>query len=118
MMVRPSFSRTAHCIAHGINMTEGLSHQKQAVQSGHYPLYRYNPDLTAQGKNPFQLDSKTPTESFRDFASSENRFRSLTKTNPENAEKLMGLADQLLAAKFDLYTKLAEMGPCQGGSDA
>jgi len=101
----------SHCIAHGINMTTGMENQKNAVQSGHFPLYRYNPDLAAEGKNPLTMDTKKVTMSFSEFAQAENRFRVLKKTNPENAEKLMALADKETAAKFDFYTKLAEMEP-------
>jgi pyruvate-ferredoxin/flavodoxin oxidoreductase len=102
------------CIAHGIDMERGLAEMKKAVQSGHFPLYRYNPALTAEGKNPLQLDSKAPTMKFSEFAMQENRFRSLQKTNPENVKILMEKADRLVAAKFDLYSKLAGMEPCSG----
>ena len=101
----------SHCIAHGIDMTQGLAEQKRAVESGHFPLYRYNPDLAKQGKNPLQLDSKGPKMKFSEFAMGENRFRVLKKTNPENAERLMAEADRLVAAKFDLYSKLAALEP-------
>jgi len=105
----------SHCIAQGIDMTKGLENQKEAVTSGHFPLYRYNPELTAQGKNPLQLDSKTPTMSFSEHALKENRFRILTKSKPENSKALMAKADKLVAARFDLLQKLADMEPCQGG---
>jgi pyruvate-ferredoxin/flavodoxin oxidoreductase len=102
----------SHCIAHGINMTTGLQEQVEAVQSGHFPLYRYNPELTKQGKNPLTLDSKAPTMKFSEHALKENRFRILTKTKPEQAEKLLAEADKLVAAKFDLLQKLADLEPC------
>ncbi|MBT3192658.1 MAG: pyruvate:ferredoxin (flavodoxin) oxidoreductase [Verrucomicrobia bacterium] len=101
----------SHCIAQGINMTTGLDNQKEAVESGHFPLYRYNPELAAQGKNPLKVDSKAPTMKFSEHALKENRFRILTKSKPENAEKLMAKADDFFAAKFDLLTKMAEMAP-------
>jgi pyruvate-ferredoxin/flavodoxin oxidoreductase len=104
----------SHCIAQGINMTNGLQNQQEAVASGHFPLYRYNPQLTAEGKNPLTLDSKTPTMKFSEHALKENRFRVLTKTNPENAERLLAQADTMVAAKFDLLEKLAGLEPCQG----
>ncbi|MEI8354642.1 MAG: pyruvate:ferredoxin (flavodoxin) oxidoreductase, partial [Deltaproteobacteria bacterium] len=69
----------AHCIAHGINMTTAVDEQKKAVACGHWPLYRFNPDLIAQGKNPLQLDSKAPTISFEEYAMGENRYRVLMK---------------------------------------
>ncbi len=103
----------SHCIAQGIEMTNGLENQKDAVNSGHFPLYRYNPELTAQGKNPLQLDSKAPTMKFSEHALKENRFRILTKSNPENARDLLARADKLVAAKFDLLQKLAALEPCK-----
>ncbi len=102
----------SHCIAQGINMETGLENQKEAVASGHFPLYRFNPELSAQGKNPLKLDSKAPTMKFSEHALKENRFRILTKSKPEHAQKLMAQADKHFAAKFDLLTKLAEMDPC------
>ena len=99
----------SHCIAHGINMTTAVDEQKKAVACGHWPLYRYNPDLAAQGKNPLVLDSKAPTISFEEFAWGENRYRVLKKNNPEAASKLMGKANEWTARKFALYEKLAAM---------
>ena len=103
----------SHCIAQGINMTTGLQNQKEAVLSGHFPLYRYNPELSAQGKNPLQLDSKAPTMTFSEHALKENRFRILTKSNPEASKRLLEKADKLVAAKFDLLQKLADMDACR-----
>ncbi|OGR19176.1 MAG: pyruvate:ferredoxin (flavodoxin) oxidoreductase [Desulfobacterales bacterium GWB2_56_26] len=80
----------AHCINHGINMALGLEQQKKAVACGHWPLYRFNPQLEAQGKNPLVIDSKEPTISFEEYALAENRYRMLKRVNP-------GMADQLLA---------------------
>ena len=102
----------SHCIAQGINMTTGLDNQKEAVESGHFPLYRYNPELSAQGKNPLKVDSKAPTMKFSEHALKENRFRILTKSKPENAKRLLEGADKHFAAKYDLLTKLAAMDPC------
>ncbi|MFN2352055.1 MAG: pyruvate:ferredoxin (flavodoxin) oxidoreductase, partial [Kiritimatiellia bacterium] len=95
----------SHCIAHGINMTEGLTAQKNAVQSGHFPLLRYNPALLLQGKNPLTLDSKPPTQSYSQSVMNENRFRVLQQTYPENAKRLMEQADKLVVARYDLYQK-------------
>ncbi len=108
----------SHCIAHGINMTNGLTAQKNAVQSGHFPLYRYNPDLTAQGKNPLTLDSKPPVQKYSESVMKENRFRVLQQTYPENAARLMRQADKLVAARCDLYQKLAGLPPCNGEAPA
>ena len=103
----------SHCIAQGINMTTGQENQKEAVASGHFPLFRYNPELSEQGKNPLVLDSKTPTMSFSEHAMKENRFRILAKSKPEIAKELMAKADKMVAEKFDLLEKLANMEPCQ-----
>ena len=102
----------SHCIAQGIDMTTGLINQKEAVQSGHFPLYRYNPQLTAEGKNPLKLDCKTPTLTFSETALKENRFKVLAKSNPEQSKELLAAADKLVAAKFDLLEKLAALPPC------
>ncbi len=99
----------SHCIAHGINMTTAVDEQKKAVACGHWPLYRYNPDLTAEGANPLALDSKEPTISFEEYAFGENRYRVLKKNNPEAAEELIKKANQWTARKFSLYEKLAAM---------
>lgn len=79
----------AHCINHGLNMALGLEQQKKAVACGHWPLYRYNPELEEQGKNPLIIDSKEPTITFADYALGENRYRMLKMANPEHAEQLM-----------------------------
>ena len=99
----------SHCIAQGIDMTYGLENQKDAVTSGHFPLYRYNPMLKQEGKNPLTLDSKAPTQKFSDFALKENRFRILTKSKPENAKYLLDKADKFVSEKFEMLTKLAGM---------
>lgn len=89
-----------------------MQEQKHVVASGHFPLYRYNPLLTREGKNPLQLDSKAPTMKFSEHALRENRFRVLTTTDPDNAKKLLDQADTLVAAKFDLLQKLAGLPAC------
>jgi pyruvate-ferredoxin/flavodoxin oxidoreductase len=104
----------SHCIAHGLDMETGLDEQKMAVASGHFPLYRFNPELARQGKNPLIIDSKDPTMKFSEHALKENRFKILTKSDPEMAKKLMAEADKLTAARFDLLKKLAALEPCGG----
>ncbi len=104
----------SHCIAQGIEMTTGLENQKDAVNSGHFPIYRYNPQLRDAGKNPLTLDSKAPTMKFSESALKENRFRILTKSNPANAKKLLDKADKFFAAKYDLLTKMAAMEMHEG----
>ncbi|MBE0503631.1 MAG: pyruvate:ferredoxin (flavodoxin) oxidoreductase [Desulfuromonadales bacterium] len=99
----------AHCIAHGINMTTAVDEQKKVVSSGYWPLYRYNPTLAAEGKNPLQLDSKAPTTSFEDFAYGENRYKVLKKMNPEVAAELMKKASAWTTNRFEYYQKLAAL---------
>ncbi|MGE0156237.1 MAG: pyruvate:ferredoxin (flavodoxin) oxidoreductase [Geobacter sp.] len=99
----------SHCIAHGINMTEGVDAQKKAVQSGYWPLYRYNPALAAECKNPLQLDSKAATISFEEYTNNENRYRMLKKANPKGAEAMMKQAGEWAKAHFAYYQKLASL---------
>jgi pyruvate-ferredoxin/flavodoxin oxidoreductase len=99
----------SHCIAHGINMLKGLETQKQAVESGHYPLFRYSPDLAAQGKNPLSLDSKPPSISYEEFAYKQTRFKMLTKTRPEAARQFLKEAQAEAAARWRFYENLSEM---------
>ncbi|BDV41227.1 pyruvate-flavodoxin oxidoreductase [Geotalea uraniireducens] len=99
----------SHCIAHGINMTTAVDEQKRAVTSGYWPLFRYNPQLAAEHKNPLQLDSKAPTIAFEEYAYGENRYKVLKKNNPQAAEKLMKQASQWTKARFAYYQKLASL---------
>jgi len=99
----------AHCIAHGINMTTGMGQQKLAVNSGTWPLYRFDPRLAEQGKNPLQLDSKEPSISFEDYAYTETRFKMLTKSNPDIAKRLAAQAAKDIKSKWHLIQQMAEM---------
>ena len=99
----------SHCIAHGINMTTAVDGCKEAVNSGYWPLFRFDPRLSEQGKNPLQLDSKAPSIGFEDFAGKQNRFKVLKKNNPENADALMAASAKDAASRYDLYKKLAEL---------
>jgi pyruvate-ferredoxin/flavodoxin oxidoreductase len=98
----------AHCIAHGINMTTGMSNQKAAVESGQWLLYRYNPERAAQGENPLILDSRTPTRKVQEFMSMETRFKMLTKSRPEEAKILWDEAQHDVSARFHLYEYMAQ----------
>lgn len=98
----------AHCIAHGIDMIQGIDIQKKAVACGHWPTYRYNPARAARGENPLQLDSKAPSISFEEFAATQNRFRALKKINPLSAEELIDRANTLALSRRSLYEKLAD----------
>ena len=84
----------AHCIGHGIDMTKGLHQQKKAVECGHWPLYRYHPELEEAGKNPLIIDSKEPTITFEEYAMAENRYRLLKRVNPAHADELMALSQK------------------------
>ncbi|MFZ5774361.1 MAG: pyruvate:ferredoxin (flavodoxin) oxidoreductase [Thermodesulfobacteriota bacterium] len=84
----------AHCINHGIDMRKGFDQQKKAVACGHWPLYRYNPELEAEGKNPLHIDSKAPSIPFAEYALGENRYRALKLMNPEHADELMAMSQQ------------------------
>lgn len=96
-----------HCIAHGINMTKGLDQQKLAVSSAYWPLYRYNPLLAKEGKNPLVLDSKAPSIPLRDYAYNEIRYRMLTYSHPDVAETLMKLAQADVKERWKIYEEWA-----------
>ena len=97
----------SHCIAHGINMTTAMSHQKDAVHSGLWPLYRYDPRLAHQGLHPFHLDSSKPTIPFERFAMQEARFAMLTRSDPERARHLFELAQADIDDQWHYYQQMA-----------
>jgi len=97
----------AHCINHGIKMDQGLKLQKEAVECGLWPLYRYNPDLVAEGKNPFQLDSKEPNFNLADYMYKEVRFKSLKAAQPERASMLLEKATVTAKRQWKEYQYLA-----------
>ena len=99
----------SHCIAHGINMSSGLEQQKAAVASGAWPLFRFDPRLVEQRKNPLQLDSKQPTISFTDYAYKETRFNMLTASKPEEAKALAEKAQSDVWAKWRFLQQMAAM---------
>ncbi|MBN1543014.1 pyruvate:ferredoxin (flavodoxin) oxidoreductase, partial [candidate division KSB1 bacterium] len=104
----------SHCIAHGIAMNKGMQAQKAAVESGHYPLFRYNPLKAAEGVNPLKLDSKAPSISYEDFAYNETRFKMLTKSQPERAKVLLELAQKEVDSRWHLYQAWAAMEQKEG----
>jgi pyruvate-ferredoxin/flavodoxin oxidoreductase len=97
----------SHCIAHGIDMAKGLEQQALAAQSGYWPLYRYDPRLKAEGKNPFQLDSKEPSIALKEYAYRENRYRILEQTNPAAAAQLMEAAQATVNERWKDYAEMA-----------
>jgi len=98
----------SHCIAHGIDMAKGMNNQKAAVDCGHWVLYRYNPALAAEGKNPLKLDSREPKIRFEDYAYMEARFKMLTKTNPKEAKHLLELAQADAKERWKTYEAMAK----------
>jgi pyruvate-ferredoxin/flavodoxin oxidoreductase len=114
------------CIAHGIDMSKSMTHQKDAVRSGYWPLYRFQPSEIDDGA-PFKLDSKEPSISVADFAATETRFAVLARTHPERAERLAALAQADVDERWRYYTQLAAMhrtvphaspSPAEPGTDA
>lgn len=101
----------SHCIAHGIEMRKGLEQQKLAVQTGYWPLYRYNPARVEEGKNPFILDSKAPALPLTTYAYNETRYRMLLQSNQQRAELLMQQASQDVQERFTRYQQLATLQP-------
>jgi pyruvate-ferredoxin/flavodoxin oxidoreductase len=99
----------SHCIAHGINMTKALENQKAAVDSGYWQLFRYNPELKLEGKNPFKLDTGDPKIKFEEYAYKETRYKMLTKSEPEHAKKLLELAQKDVDLRWKLYKDFSEM---------
>lgn len=97
----------SHCIAQGFNLAEGVEHQKNAVETGSWPLYRYNPDNVKEGKAPLMLDSKAPSRPLSDYMSNETRFQIVNKANPERYEKLLNKAQENVKEKRALLEHLA-----------
>jgi len=99
----------SHCIAHGIDMQKGLEQQKLAVQSGVWPIYRYNPDFISAGKNPLVIDSKDPSISVQEYAYNETRYRMLLQSDEARAEKLMSEARGDVKKRWELYKQMAQI---------
>jgi pyruvate-ferredoxin/flavodoxin oxidoreductase len=97
----------SHCIAHGINMETAMNNQKAAVDSGYWPLFRYNPGLITNGKNPFLLDSKGLKIPLKDYVYMETRYKMLTKTHPEVAADLLEKAQKDVVDRWKIYEQMA-----------
>jgi pyruvate-ferredoxin/flavodoxin oxidoreductase len=97
----------SQCIAHGIDMAKGMRQQKLAVESGHWPLYRYVPKLAADNKNPFQLDSSDPKIPLKDYIYTEGRYRMLQQSAPEVAKFLLGQAERAVQRRWQQYKQMA-----------
>jgi len=96
----------AHCIGQGINMTTALSLQKEGVACGYWPLYHFDPSDEQQ---PFHLDCKAPKGSYKEFADQQARFAILTRSKPEEAQRLANLAQEDIDQRWEFYSHLAEM---------
>jgi pyruvate-ferredoxin/flavodoxin oxidoreductase len=108
----------SHCIAHGIEMRDGLGQQYRAVASGYWPLVRYDPLLRAAGGNPFLLDSPRPRIPLTDYTQRELRYRALSNTHPAEAERLGVLAQEAVDQRWDTYEEMATRGAHRFPADA
>ncbi|WP_369162452.1 pyruvate:ferredoxin (flavodoxin) oxidoreductase [Candidatus Thiodiazotropha sp. LNASS1] len=97
------------CIAHGVDLSNNIRQQELAVDSGHWPLFRYDPRRTEKGENPLKMDSKEPSIPYRDFASTETRFSVLERTHPDLSERFMRQAQQHIKTRYQLYEQLAKL---------
>jgi pyruvate-ferredoxin/flavodoxin oxidoreductase len=98
----------SHCIAHGIDMAKGLEQQALAVDAGYWTLYRYNPQLALEDKNPLVLDSRAPKIPLEEFAYRETRFRMLTKIDPERAKSLLEGAQAGIHQRWRYYEYMSQ----------
>jgi len=105
------------CIEHGYDLAKGAEQQELAVDSGYWPLLRYDPRLKEQGKNPLQLDSKAPKIPLKDYAYRETRYKMLSKINPERAEQLLELAQEDVKQQWNIYEQMASF-KFNGSEDA
>jgi pyruvate-ferredoxin/flavodoxin oxidoreductase len=108
----------SHCIAHGIDMEQGLQQQKRAVDSGHWPLIRFNPVIRDEGGVPFTLDSLRPSLLLKDYRQHEGRYMSLMRDNPEEAERLAAIAQNAAQLRWDVYEKMAGRSAAEFPEDA
>ena len=99
----------SHCIAHGYDMVHGIEQQKNAVASGHWPLFRYNPGLAKEGKNPFQLDSRAPSIPLEKYIYNETRYTMLVNSDPDEAKLLLHQAQDNVNERWKLYQHMAAM---------
>ena len=90
-------------------MGKSILEEKLAVQSGYWPLYRYNPELAKEGKNPFLLESKAPDGSLQEFLAGETRYAALAQTDPEASKRLRAELEQAYADRYSQYKNLAEL---------
>ncbi len=109
----------SHCIEHGIDMLHGLEQQRLAVQSGYWPLYRYNPALASEGKNPFILDSRAPSVPFEQYIANETRYRLLTQHRDQRGDDMLHEAEADIRHRWEEYRQLAVLSePAHAGTPA
>jgi pyruvate-ferredoxin/flavodoxin oxidoreductase len=101
----------AHCIAHGYDLAYGLEQQKLAVDSGYFPLFRYDPRRLEMGENALVMDSTAPKQPLSQFVRNETRFRMVEQQNPERFNKLMAEAQRGVNNRFQMYDQLAKLAP-------
>jgi pyruvate-ferredoxin/flavodoxin oxidoreductase len=107
----------SHCIAHGIDMEQGLQQQKRAVASGHWPLIRYNPVIREQGGVPFTLDCLRPTLPLVEYRKHEGRFQALARVNRAEADRLSDIAQKTAWLRWNVYEKMAAHGAADFAPD-
>lgn len=107
----------APCIAHGVDLSNNHRQQNLAVDSGHWPLLRYDPRKVEQGQNPIKLDSKAPSIPYEQFARTETRFTMLAHSHPETAQKLMSEAQQDALDRYAHYARMLENTPSKDGEN-
>jgi pyruvate-ferredoxin/flavodoxin oxidoreductase len=107
----------SHCIAHGYDLMHGMDQQKAAVQSGYWPLMRYNPALAKEGKNPFQLDSRPPALPLEKYIYNESRYTMLAQAHPHEARELLRQAQQDVRTRWRLYQHLAAQTPSEAANE-
>nr|VFJ42845.1 MAG: pyruvate-ferredoxin/flavodoxin oxidoreductase [Candidatus Kentron sp. FM]VFJ43513.1 MAG: pyruvate-ferredoxin/flavodoxin oxidoreductase [Candidatus Kentron sp. FM]VFK05553.1 MAG: pyruvate-ferredoxin/flavodoxin oxidoreductase [Candidatus Kentron sp. FM] len=105
------------CIAHGVDLSNNLRQQDLAVNSGHWPLFRYDPRRAEQGENPLHMDSKEPSVPYRDFAATETRFSMLAHTHPDSAERYLREAQRVISSRYRRYAQLAKLAVDERGND-
>ncbi|WP_373138895.1 pyruvate:ferredoxin (flavodoxin) oxidoreductase [Mycobacterium marinum] len=108
----------SHCIAHGFELRYGLDQQYRAVASGHWPLIRYNPVLRSTGRPPFLLDSHRPRLALADYRDRELRFRGLANSDPDEADRLLALAEESIDQRWEVYEDMASRAPQEFPSDS
>jgi pyruvate-ferredoxin/flavodoxin oxidoreductase len=99
----------SHCIAHGYDLAQGAEQQKLAVDSGHWPLFRFDPRRTEKGENPLQLDSGSPKVPLGQYVRNETRFRMIEQAHPEAFKQLLETSQHEITSRYSVYEQLAKL---------